>query len=163
MKKIILRIILLILLGVTFYIIFGFSNQNGDESSSISRKVTEYIVNLLPNIQSETDKTFLVEHGEIVVRKLAHFSIYTIVGILMMLLMYTFKLETYKKTIISLVVGGIYAISDECHQIFIPGRGPSVTDVFIDTLGVLVGIIIVIVLISIYKKLFVEKKKIIEI
>ena len=100
MKKIILRIILLILLGVTFYIIFGFSNQNGDESSSISRKVTEYIVNLLPNIQNETDKTFLIEHGEIIVRKLAHFSIYTIVGILMMSLMYTFKLETYKKTII---------------------------------------------------------------
>lgn len=163
MKKIVLRVILLILLGITFYIIFGFSNQDGEESSSISRKVTEYIVSLLPNIQNETDRTFLIENGEIIVRKLAHFSIYTIVGILMMSFMNTFRLETYKKIWTSLLVGVIYAISDECHQIFIPGRGPAVTDVLIDTFGVLFGIIIVIVVISIYAKVFVEKKKIIEI
>ena len=34
----------------------------------------------------------------------------------------------------------LYAVSDEIHQIFVPGRGPLVTDVLIDTVAGLIGI-----------------------
>ena len=32
----------------------------------------------------------------------------------------------------------LYAVSDEIHQLFVPGRGGSAADVAIDTLGILV-------------------------
>ena len=70
-----------------------------------------------------------------------------------MSLMSTYKLTNTQRIILSLCMGGAYAITDEIHQIFIPDRGPSVGDVLIDTSGVVFGTIIVIVGIKIYKNL----------
>ena len=50
-------------------------------------------------------------------------------------------------------IGILYAISDEFHQSFSPGRSPKVTDVYIDTLGVIVGALLVILIRMIYKKI----------
>ena len=127
MKKIIIRIILLILLFGTFFIIFGFSNQNGEESSGISRKVTVMI----------TDKI------------LAHFSIYTIVGMLLMGFFSTYQIEEMGRIYISIVIGIIYATSDEIHQAFIPNRSAQLTDVMIDTMGVLLGICLILLILKI--------------
>lgn len=33
----------------------------------------------------------------------------------------------------------LYAITDEIHQSFVPGRGPAFKDVIIDTIGVILG------------------------
>lgn len=51
---------------------------------------------------------------------------------------------------ISLIIGTIYAISDEIHQCFTPGRGPLVTDVIIDGMGVLLGIFLVMLFLKIW-------------
>ena len=153
MKKIILRILFLLLLCSTFFVIFGFSSQDGTESSSLSRKVTTKFVNIFPytkNLSTET-KENLIEHGEIIVRKLAHFSIYTLVGIFIMAFMFTFNAKLKVQFGVSLLVGLIYAITDEYHQSLVPGRGPSAMDVCIDTAGVFMGIIIVLGIVSIYR------------
>ena len=153
MKKIILRIIFLLLLCSTFFVIFGFSSQSATESSSLSRKVTTKFVNIFPYTRdlSIDTKENLIEHGEIIVRKLAHFSIYTLVGIFIMAFMFTFNTKLKIQFSISLLVGLIYAITDEYHQSWIPGRGPSVMDVCIDTLGVFAGILIVLAIVAIYR------------
>lgn len=39
------------------------------------------------------------------------------------------------------VIAVLFAISDEVHQAFVPGRSPLVTDVAIDSLGGLLGIV----------------------
>ena len=70
-----------------------------------------------------------------------------------MSLMSTYKIEQIKRISISLLTGVLYAISDEVHQSFVPGRGPSVQDVLIDSLGVIFGILVVIGVIKIYKNL----------
>lgn len=70
----------------------------------------------------------------------------------------TYRLHLKYKFLISLLVGQIYAITDEIHQSFIPGRTASARDVCIDTCGVFLGIIIVLIIISVYKALT-EKKK----
>ena len=75
MKTNILRILFMCLLCATFFAIFKFSAQNGVESSSLSQKVTVKFVNIFPytkNLSAET-KAKLVAHGEIIVRKIAHF------------------------------------------------------------------------------------------
>ena len=69
----------------------------------------------------------------------------------------TYKLHLKYKFSISILVGLIYAITDEIHQGFTPGRTPSVIDVGIDTCGVFLGIILVLIVISVYKALT-EKK-----
>lgn len=65
----------------------------------------------------------------------------------------TYKIVLWKKWIISIGVGIIYAISDEFHQSFIPGRSAEIRDVLIDTFGVIIGIIVVLAIISVYKAL----------
>ena len=60
-----------------------------------------------------------------------------------MTLLFTYKLRQRTRIISCLTIGTIYAISDEIHQSFIPGRTPMVGDVMIDMCGVLAGIVIV--------------------
>lgn len=124
MKIIVIRIILIIMLFATFGIIFGFSNQNAEKSSSISRKITIAITKNIKAIQEkpEKEKASIISRIEKVVRKLAHFSIYTVVGILLMFLFETFSMEEINRFSISLIIGVIYASSDEIHQCFTPRK-----------------------------------------
>ena len=157
MKKNIERIILLILLLGTFSIIFGFSSQDGEKSGSISKKITEEIVKRIPQIQEkeQEERELITQRTEKVIRKIAHFSIYTVVGILLMALVSTYQIKEKNKIIISIIIGITYACSDEIHQSFIPGRSPMITDVIIDTMGVILGILLILlgkVIIKKYRK-----------
>ena len=145
MKKNIERIILLILLLGTMTIIFGFSSQDGKESGNISKKITEQIVKRIPQIQEkeQEEKEIIINRIEKVIRKIAHFSIYTVVGILVMALISTYQIKEKNRIIISTIIGIIYACSDEIHQSLVPGRSPMITDVMIDTMGVILGILLI--------------------
>ena len=156
MKINIIRAILITLLIGTFGIIFGFSSQNSTQSAGISRKITNVIITNIKSIEEKDDasKEEILSKIEHIIRKIAHFSIYTLVGILLMSLCKTYKLKEFDRFSISLISGLIYASSDEIHQAFVPGRGPMLTDVLIDTSGVTVGILLVIVIFKIYKKYF---------
>ena len=161
MKINLLRIVLLILLFGTFYIIFGFSSQDGEESGGISGRVTEFILeksNTYKNIE-ENRQDEIFERTEKIIRKIAHFSIYALVGFLLMGLVSTFKLKEKTRILISLILGVLYAASDEIHQLFSPGRSAQITDVYIDTLGVLVGIFLILLFIKIFEKIKLQKVK----
>lgn len=154
MKINILRAILICLLLGTFFIIFGFSSQDGETSGGISRQVTETILeksNKYNNLTKE-QKNKVSHQTEKVIRKIAHFSIYTLVGLLLMGLLSTYKINNKWRIIITIVVGILYASSDEFHQSFSPGRTPKITDVYIDTLGVLLGTLLVLLFKEIYNK-----------
>ncbi len=143
------RVLFLMLLAIAFYVIFGFSAQDGEMSGSISQKVTEFIIKAISKIKTMdiTMQLRWIEKLHPIIRKLAHFSIYTVVGFSVMGFMCTFDIRNIFKLLISFVVGVTYAVSDEVHQYFIPGRNASVVDVGIDSLGVLTGIFILITLI----------------
>ncbi len=161
MKIIIFRIITMIFLVLTFISIFNFSNQDGQTSGGLSRKVARKMVDVFPytkNLKEEA-KNKIVEKSQPIIRKGAHLSIYTLVGILIMSFISTYKIHLKYKFLISILVGLIYASSDEIHQSFIPGRTASIIDVGIDTSGVLIGIMLVLIIISVYKSLT-EKKSI---
>ena len=115
MKTNILRITFLILIIINSVIIFGFSAQNGEESGNLSKLVISKIADIL-NIE-ENRENFL-EVGESIVRKLAHFSIYTSLGIWLISFLLTFKLKLKYQITIASVLGIAYAISDEFHQKF---------------------------------------------
>ena len=143
------RIIFLLMLITAFYVIFNFSAQDGELSGSISRKVTSFIVEILSKVKNmDTNlKLHYIEKLHPFIRKLAHFSIYTAVGFSIMGFMCTFNIRNIFKFFTSICIGATYAITDEIHQSFIPGRGPSVIDVCIDSAGVLTGVFIMILII----------------
>ena len=146
---------MLILLTLTFISIFNFSNQDGQTSGGLSKKVARKIVDVFPYTKnlSEKTKNKIVEKTQPIIRKGAHLSIYTLVGIFIMSFISTYKIHLKYKFLISILVGLVYASSDEIHQSFIPGRTASIIDVGIDTAGVFLGIILVLIIISVYKAL----------
>ena len=85
---------------------------------------------------------------------------YTVVGILLMILFKTYNIGEMNGLSASLIIGVIYASFDEIHQCFIPGRGPQVTDIVIDSMGVLFGILLVLLIQKIYKKIILRKNSI---
>ncbi len=70
---------------------------------------------------------------DLVLRKLAHAGEYAVLGAL---------LARALAEPAALLVGAAYAVSDELHQTFVPGREGALLDVGIDSLGVLVGILL---------------------
>ena len=160
MKQNILRIIFILLLLATFATIFHFSSQIGEESDEVSKGLLSKLIDIFPYTKdlSDVTKEKLIEYGNPIIRKLAHFSIYALVGVWIMSFMSTFKTRLYKKWIVSMIVGVGYAIFDEYHQSFVSGRAPSIMDVWIDSLGVLAGILVVLIIISIYRALKSDKE-----
>ena len=135
------RTIFAILTIATCIIIFIFSNQNGEKSGLTSRGFVRKIVEITGITKDIREKEELIENCQFVVRKLAHFSIYTILGINALGFINTYTKISLKKQIgITMLFGCLYATSDEFHQMFSNGRTASQKDVCIDTLGVLFGI-----------------------
>jgi VanZ family protein len=71
---------------------------------------------------------------DLVLRKLAHATEYAVLGFLL--------LRATGREGVAALAGAAYAITDEIHQHFVPGRHGAVYDVAIDAAGVLVGVYI---------------------
>lgn len=52
-----------------------------------------------------------------------------------------------------LLLGYLYAVSDEIHQFFTPGRSPKFSDTLVDLLGLYLGLIFIKIIISQFPKL----------
>lgn len=132
------RIIYLILVIIWMIVVFRFSNQNGTKSQGSSDIITNKIVEISDDyfaldIKSSEDTISFV------VRKLAHFSIYFLGGILIYNFINTFSINKKYIIIFSIVLGVVYACTDELHQLFIDGRSAQMMDVFIDSCGVVLA------------------------
>lgn len=154
MKKNILRGILITLLIGTFFTIFGFSNQNGEESGGLSKRITQTVTKNIKAVQNldKEQRENVLQRIESIIRKVAHFSIYTVVGLLLMGLMSTYKIKEIDRISVSLIIGVIYASADEIHQAFIPARTAQITDVLIDSMGVLLGILCILLITKLFQK-----------
>lgn len=126
------------------FLIFTLSAQPALQSNGLSQKVTGVIiekVSLLVPLDIETSTTSdLIKRFNHIVRKGAHFSEYFVLGALVMNAMKTSKVPRFKAFIFSVLICILYAISDEVHQLFVPGRGAQMIDVMIDSAGAIAGI-----------------------
>lgn len=129
MKK---RITLILLIIVNLFIWIN-SLMPGNVSSEQSNFIVNLIYPLFKNILTKNDLSFYI-------RKLAHLTEFLILGLL---LSYYLTLKNVKyKYIITLIYGIIVAIIDETIQYFIPNRACQITDVLIDSVGVIIGLLI---------------------
>lgn len=118
------------LLLVILWMIFIFVMSSFDATSSSNQ--SNFIVDIITSIINIKDIGLL----SLIIRKLAHFIEYFILGILVI----NFITRYDKKIIIAILLCIIYATSDEIHQIFVPGRSCQIIDIMIDSLGSIMGI-----------------------
>lgn len=144
-KKMQIKIFNIILIIIWMATIFKFSGQQGTESGNTSIKFTVAIIQIITGKSIEADDSF-VEVIQLFIRKMAHFSIYALGGFLIMNYTYTTKKTMKQKIFQSIAFGAGYAITDELHQFFVPGRSARILDVGIDTAGVITGIFVYIAL-----------------
>ena len=152
------KIIILTTITILWMVfIFIMSAKNATQSSSISGGFTYNILNTFFEQFRSIDKTTqngIVEGLQFIVRKSAHFLAYAILGGLCFENLSTLDKLSKKKTFfIALLISVLYAISDEIHQYFVPGRASQFRDVMIDSCGALTGIIVVIIFSKIIQKL----------
>lgn len=156
MKRIILGILLIIWAGT----IFMFSHQGGEQSSNTSQGTVRIVLeNIIPNHLTEYEKEEIIQKIEPFIRKLAHYAVYIIGGILIYSFMNTFSMTMKRSFLFSQIIGTGYAITDELHQYFIPGRSAQISDILLDAFGVLTGIIMMILLQALYNKIKNKKSR----
>ena len=144
------KIITIILIIAWMTLVFYLSNQISDESSKLSGGITRAILHFFNILEGKTIEQ--QSQIETIVRKLAHYSIYTIGGILILSHVNLYKISANKKVIVSQLVGTLYATTDEIHQLFVPGRSGEIRDVCLDSLGVITGIIITLIIQKMIKR-----------
>ena len=129
-KRLVLAWTLLILWMLFIFIMSSF---NGVMSGNQSESIAVLIYNLFDI--SDTEKVSLI------VRKCAHVSEFFILGILVINLVSKYNVKHIY--FISFIICVLYSSSDEFHQLFVPGRSGQVTDIFIDLIGVVLGLLLV--------------------
>ena len=161
MKKKRLRLLYFIPVILWMAVIFWFSSNNGDISSMQSGKVSYMMASAVDKAfrldMSEAERVGFSEGISYLVRKLAHFTEYLVLGVLLYVAIANNfgtsldsldrdlrigKIVKLRYFLPAVIVFG-YAGTDELHQYFVPGRCCSFKDVLIDTAGGLTGILII--------------------
>ncbi len=123
-------------MGLIFYLSHQPATESSDLSSGVAEKIMNIIKKMIPNVSFD----FEIFHH--IVRKNAHFFAYLILGVLIIsAINITSDIDDrgYRIIIQAIIICVLYAISDEVHQLFIPGRAGQVRDVMIDSAGATVG------------------------
>ena len=131
------RWILYILLGLIVFFIWDNSMQNGGSSDGFSLLFAETLTPIANKLGF---------HGNIwtlnrIVRKLSHLSEFTILGGVLYTILRRYI--TYGTVIKTIGLGMLIASLDEFIQRFSPGRSSQFSDILIDTVGVVIGILVV--------------------
>lgn len=145
-SKVAVTLVTAILLVILYVIIFSFSEQDGEESGSLSHMISEECVEMLREVAGrDWSVDFcreLSDYLEHPIRKMAHFSEYACMGILVYVLWRQWRKRDRKLCGVVICWVLLSAIGDEIHQLFVPGRWGSVADVLLDTCGGVFGLLI---------------------
>ena len=133
------------------WFIFSNSMAVAKVSSSSSGRVLAWMRIILRRLGQPGLAEHLTMH---IVRKLAHFCEYTLEGFLLMLCMRVYTRRYVRHISVPMLGGVLTAMADETIQIYSPGRSGQVTDVWLDSAGVLAGILIALVFMALCRMLF---------
>ena len=79
---------------------------------------------------------------DVLTKKCAHFGEYLVLTLLLSRALAGGAAIHGPSVVVGLVIAVAYAMSDELHQQFVPGRTPSPWDVVIDALGAIAGVML---------------------
>lgn len=116
-------------------VIFLLSHQEAGTSSALSSGLSLRLLSFFEGLGILIPK----EGFHLFLRKGAHFFAYLLLGIF---IAFGLEAKSIKEYGYTLLLCTLYAISDEFHQTFIPGRSGDVLDVLLDSAGALTGILL---------------------
>lgn len=149
-KKYVLFIVLILAI-LCMFSIFLFSSQDSSSTNILSKNITRKIAETIFADYKSMDIDFqnkITNELNLFIRKTAHFSLYFFMSMLIYTVFALWKKRFLISGIISVLFCSVYAMLDEFHQSFVPGRTPLVKDVIIDTSGAILGTILGFMIIS---------------
>ena len=124
--------LLTVLIFLNLWLIWGNSLMTGTDSGSVSGGILAWLGQFFPGL--------MTGEGHHLLRKAAHFSEFCLLGVLCALR----QRCSGQPTGITFIGWGMFiACIDETIQTFVPDRGPSLIDVWIDTAGFTTGVLLV--------------------
>lgn len=128
--------------AVWMVVIFLLSAQTNKESGDLSGGIVRWVVALFyRNFEafSLEKQESVLEVWHLLIRKGAHFTEYAVLCVLVAnALRLCRKLHWY----LPVAISAAYAVTDEIHQYFVPGRACRLLDMGIDTCGAIFGMVV---------------------
>lgn len=153
------------LVFVWMVVIFVLSSQTGRQSSRFSYDVSDTIIDSSVKVKEgiktvvKSTNTIVVKSADSVektvnakkdyqvrrrfnsrVRSIAHSINYCILAILLFFALKQHGLKSWNVVLLTVLICILYALSDEFHQSFVPGRGCEFKDGVYDFVGSLIGV-----------------------
>ncbi len=125
-------------------VIFFFSAQPAEQSAKLSGTFSGLLQDLFRSIfglRPPDFVDFILSGAEYAIRKIAHFAEYLILGVLVISLVK--RLGLRRVLLVSMIVCTLYAVSDELHQAFVPGRALLAGDMLLDACASLAGVLLI--------------------
>lgn len=165
------KLLLWTVLVLHISLIFSFSLQNAKKSSSVSKWFTNNVKTMdafEQEVAAEKKENGETRYHESVVKKVAkkrygvienfirkgaHFSLFFVLGAILMMLIRVYGIRGIFQSILCLLFGMSVAFFDETLQLFSKGRAGLIGDVFIDTAGVAAAIAVLLIGGLVYEKI----------
>ena len=139
-----IKLLIWSVLIIYMLIIFGLSAQEAFKSHSLSTsiagKISPYIMKIESWLGLETTPVPQLNYR---LRKLTHFFEYFLLAVLLFIALSFLQMKYRLKIAVVLIICIIYAVFDEIHQLFVPGRAPGIKDIFIDSSGAVLAVLLI--------------------
>ena len=133
--------------SLSAFAFFSFSAQTGESSGNLSYQISYDIVEIKSDILSENKSSdqlaYEADGIHYYVRKAAHMTEYFLLAIAISFPLYVYGVRGIWLMILAGIVCVGFAGLDEYHQSFVDSRTPSVKDVGIDSIGAMIGVLLV--------------------
>lgn len=123
-------------------IIFLFSAKTAVESNGSSSLIANQVLTTIEHVSDAIDinnRNVVLERINYIIRKTAHMTEYGVLAILLGFHFLTVRVTKKQFFILNISICILYAMSDEFHQLFVDGRSGQVSDVLIDSIGIIIG------------------------
>ena len=124
-------------------VIFWMSAQTAGQSGGLSEAITRWILHVIyqgfDGLSAEKQERILAICHTIL-RKGAHFTEYAVLAMLVANALRQYPMPKWIRWLLPVAVSAAYAVTDEIHQYFVPGRACRLLDMGIDTCGAIFGV-----------------------
>lgn len=135
------------ILGISSVYMMRIISDFSSDTSAVSRGKSLVLARLLERTTRKITASFfsydigaLVEKLIVIVRKAAHlFEFFLLASLIFSFIK---RLTKKSRPLFAALITTVYAGFDELHQVFVPGRGPMLSDVAIDSLGAFIAVVV---------------------
>ncbi|WP_159434335.1 VanZ family protein [Peptoclostridium litorale] len=125
-------------------LILSFSSDTAVVSDRKSSMVLEKVEPVIETVEKSIHVE-LIENSKLhfYVRKNAHMFNYCVLAVLISLALKASGVNGHRRYFLAYIMATLFSMLDEYYQTHIPGRSGEVRDVFVDNVGVLVGLMVI--------------------